>query len=136
MRGMQPEEYTIVVRGERFVLSRDQIFFDSPNYFTALFAGTFRDAVHATREVTLHRDPHLFKIVQTYLSGYHILPLADNWMPAYMSHEAALKNLLEDARFYALGTLVGLLEPAVNNAAVRKAMSLNDEEDEWQILYV
>ena len=133
----QVEEYTIVVRGERFVLSRDQIFFDSPNYFTMLFTGTFQEAANGHREATLHRDPLLFKMIQTYLSGYHILPLPDNWMPAYMSKTAALTNLLEDARFYGLEKLVDLLQPAVGRKAVstkRKATPPSDEEDEWQIL--
>ena len=132
---MQPEEYTIVVHGECFVLACDQIVFNAPNYFTALFAGTFREAMQSdgTHAVTLmfYRDPRLFKIVQTSLAGYRIPPVADNWMPANMSHDAALKNLREDARFYALRTLVGRLEPAMNGVGVRKAMSLNDEEDQW-----
>ena len=137
----QPEEYTIVVRGERFILSRDQIFFDSPNYFTMLFTGTFKEAANGQQEVTLHRDPHLFKIIQTYLSGYSILPLSDNWMPAYMSQEAASKNLLEDAQFYGLNTLVDLLQSVVEGkvegkgvSTARKAMFSSDEDDEWEIL--
>jgi hypothetical protein len=137
MGPIQPEEYTIVVRGERFVLARDQIFFDSPNYFTMLFTGTFQEAVDGHWEAILHRDPLLFKIIQTYLCGYSILPLPDNWMPAYMSQEAALKNLLEDARFYGLERLVDQLQSVVEGKVVsknRKAMSSNDEEDEWRIL--
>ena len=86
--------------------------------------------------LTLHRDPRLFKIVQTYPAGYCVLPLADDWMPAYMSHEAALNNPPEDARFYTLRTLIGPLAPAVDGAGVRRAMALNDEEGEWQIVYV
>ena len=134
---IQPDEYTVVLRGERFVLSRDQIFFDSPNYFTMLFTGTFQEAATGQREVTLHRDPHLFKIIQTYLAGYSILPLPDDWMPAYMSQEAAVKNLLADAQFYGLERLAGRLEPVVKGGAAtmpRKAMSLDDEDDEWHIL--
>jgi len=134
---IQPEEYTIVIRGEHFILSRDQIYFDSPNYFTMLFTGTFQEAVNGQREVKLHRDPYLFKIIQTYLSGYSILPLSDNWMPVYMSQEAALQNLLEDARFYGLEKLVDLLSPLAKGLAVTtkwKAMSSNGEEDEWQVL--
>lgn len=137
LQSIQPEQYTIVVRGERFVLSRDQIFFDSPNYFTVLFTGTFQEAVNGQREVILHRDPLLFKVIQTYLSGYTILPLPDNWAPAYMSQEAALKNLLEDARFYGLEKLVELLQSAAEGKSLRtkrKAISSDEEDDEWQIL--
>ena len=136
---IRPEEYTVVIRGERFVLSRDQIFFDSPNYFTMLFTGTFQEAATGQREVILHRDPLLFKIIQTYLSGYRILPLPDNWMPEYMSQEAALDNLLEDARFYGLEKLVELLQSAAEGKAIstkRKVVYSNkeEEEEEWQIL--
>ena len=137
LQSIQPEQYTIVVRGERFVLSRDQIFFDSPNYFTVLFTGTFQEAVNGQREVILHRDPLLFKVIQTYLSGYTILPLPDNWAPGYMSQEAALKNLLEDARFYGLEKLVELLQSAAEGKSLRtkrKAISSDEEDDEWQIL--
>jgi hypothetical protein len=138
LESIQPEEYTIVVRSERFVLSRDQIFFDSPNYFTTLFTGTFKEAVNGHKEAIFHRDPLLFKIIQTYLSGYSILPLPDNWMPAYMSQEAALNNLLEDARFYGLEKLIDQLQTVVEEAVStnRKAVPLDHEEDEWHILCV
>lgn len=47
--------------------------------------------------------------VETYLSGYSIVPLPDNWMPAYISQEAALKRFSRVQRFYGLKKLVDLL---------------------------
>ena len=100
-----PKEYTVVVRGERFILSDEQLNFDAPNYFTELF-GTEGTA----RETFLYRDPKLFQIIESYLSGYDIFPLPDTAIP-YMSRETISKNLLADARFYGLDRLVDELNP-------------------------
>jgi hypothetical protein len=113
---MPIEEYTLVLRGERFLLSSDQLHFDAPNYFTILFEGPFQEATEGKREVVLYRDPHLFRIIESYLSGYHILPLPDDSWPRYMSKEAARKNLMDDAKFYGLDKLVHLLEEDINRA--------------------
>jgi hypothetical protein len=108
---MPSEEYTIIVRDERFVLSHDQLYFDAPNYFTLLFCDSgFSEATNDTKEAVLHRDPHLFQVIQTYLSGYVIMPLPESWFPQYMSKEAALLNLLADAKFYGLERLVKILK--------------------------
>ncbi|KAF8592808.1 hypothetical protein BDV93DRAFT_567380, partial [Ceratobasidium sp. AG-I] len=69
-----PEEiFTVVVRDQRFVLSRSQIDFDAPNYFTMCFLGDFTES--QLRQVELSRDPHLFKIIVDYLCGYTVLPI-------------------------------------------------------------
>jgi len=104
---MPPKEYNVVVRGERFILSDEQLNFDAPNYFTELF-GT----QGGTRETFLYRDPKLFQIIEGYLSGYEIFPLPDSAIPSYMSRETISKNLLVDARFYRLSRLVDKLDPA------------------------
>ena len=73
---VQPEVSTIVVRGERFVLARP----DDLLRLAQLLHGAPREAVHSDGppavSLTFHRDPRLFKIVQTYPAGYPILPLA------------------------------------------------------------
>ena len=107
---MPAEEYAIILRGERFVLSSDQLHFDAPNYFTTLFDGPFQEAAEGKREVVLYRDPNLFRIIETYLSGYKIFPLPEDGWPKYMSKEAARENLIDDAKFYGLDGLVLLLE--------------------------
>jgi len=111
---MSVEEYIIIIRGERFVLARDQMLFDSPNYFTSLFDGPFKESSEGKREVVLYRDPFLFRLIESYLSGYQILPLPTTGLPQHMSHEAMVKNLYADAQFYQLDGLIKLLDPHVN----------------------
>ena len=111
---MAIEEYVIVVRGERFVLARDQILFDSPNYFTSLFDGPFKESSEGGKEVVLYRDPFLFRLIESYLSGYQILPLPSTGLPYHMSQEAMVKNLFADAQYYQLNGLIEELGPLVN----------------------
>jgi len=113
-KAMAVEEYVIIVRSERFVLARDQMLFDSPNYFTMLFDGPFKESSEGRREVVLYRDPFLFRIIESYLSGYQILPLPTTGLPPHMSHAAMIKNLFADAQFYQLNGLIELLRPLVN----------------------
>ncbi|CAE7136595.1 unnamed protein product [Rhizoctonia solani] len=101
----QSELYRITLRDTTFTLDRSQIEFDSPNYFTSCFLGSFSES-HA-REITISRNPALFSIIVNYLSGYAILPIQP---PAGMSEQAAVENLLRDALFYGLDELAGVLE--------------------------
>jgi hypothetical protein len=103
-------DYTVTLRGEPFLISYDQLHFDAPNYFTTLFEGPFREATEGKHEATLYRDPSLFRIIETYLSGYEIFPLPDGGWPKYMSKKAVMKNLIDDAKFYGFERLVLLLE--------------------------
>ncbi|KAG8752283.1 hypothetical protein FRC12_012042 [Ceratobasidium sp. 428] len=112
-----PDNYTVEMRGEKFLLTRDQVEFDSPNYFTSCFLGEFTEA--QTRTLTLSRDPELFKIILNYLSGYDVLPLHELMIPKQMNSNAALRNLLADAQFYQLDGLVDQIDE--ENQAVKKA---------------
>ena len=76
------EEYTIIINDQCFTLLRDQIMRDAPNYFTAFFEGPFKESSESVREMKLYRDPYLFKFVHVYLSGYEILPLPTDNIPA------------------------------------------------------
>ena len=152
---MPKGEYTIVVRGETFILGREQILYDSPNYFSTCFLtpsskpnkvptgsaggvlspvpevpedGDEESGDEEEYELILHRDPYLFKLIEAYLSGYPILPLPEEWLPKYMSPEAALKALMVDARYYELTRLVEILRahlktmaPKVYRIYVRRA---------------
>ncbi|CAE6499338.1 unnamed protein product [Rhizoctonia solani] len=97
-------KYTVVLRGQEFVLTKSQIEFDSPNYFTACFLGDFQEA--QTKRLELSRNPDLFKLIVEYLCGYEILPLDDKSVPSSMPLEAGLRNLRADALFYQLKGLV------------------------------
>ncbi|CAE6476739.1 unnamed protein product [Rhizoctonia solani] len=96
--------YTVTVRGRGFLLTKSQIEFDGPNYFTTCFLGDFKKT--QTRQIKLPRDPDLFLIVFHYLCGYKVLPLSDRVIPTGMSPELALENLKIDAAFYQLDGLV------------------------------
>ena len=125
---MAVEEYVVIVRGKRFVLARDQILFDSPNYFTILFDGPFRESSERKREAVLYRDPYLFHFIESHLSGYQILPLPTTGLPHYMSHHTMVKNLFADAQFYQLDGLIKLLGPLVETKyrLLKVYMGLND----------
>jgi hypothetical protein len=97
-------KYTIVVMNKKFVLTKSQIEFDSPNYFTTCFLGDYREA--QTRQIELSRDPSLFAIIVKYLCGYSVLPLNEKQIPPDMSPTSALVNLRVDAAFYQLDGLI------------------------------
>lgn len=103
------DTFTVTLRGQRFTIYRDQIEFDAPNYFTALFLGDFQEA--QSRSVSLSRNPDLFRIIIEYLSGYTVLPLSPSMIPSSMTKDTVLENLLRDGEFYQLHGLVRLLRP-------------------------
>ncbi|CAE6406333.1 hypothetical protein ACGC1H_000328 [Rhizoctonia solani] len=96
--------YTVTLRGRDFILTKSQIEFDSPNYFTTCFLGDSKEA--QTRHLLLCRDPDLFIVICDYLCGYRVLPLNNRAIPARMSPEFALENIKADAAFYQLGGLI------------------------------
>ncbi|PIL26305.1 hypothetical protein GSI_12061 [Ganoderma sinense ZZ0214-1] len=109
--------YTILVRGEQFQLSRNQIDFDSPNFFSTCFSSGFTES--AKRTVTLDRNPALFALIVEYLSGYPILPLSAQAAPPLMSLAMARRCLLADAQFYGLQKLAALLATSTLNLDTR-----------------
>ena len=111
---------TIHMRGEVFLLTIDQIVFDSPNYFTSCFLGDFAES--ETRNLQLSRDPDLFKIVLDYLSGYQVLPLDDSVIPRRMNRESALRNLRADAEFYSLDGLVAQIPNTQETPSLRNSL--------------
>ncbi|KAG9076502.1 hypothetical protein FS749_011731 [Ceratobasidium sp. UAMH 11750] len=110
------ETYTIIMRGQTFTLTRDQVEFDSPNYFTSCFLGEFTES--RTRTLTISRDPELFKIILDYLSGYEVLPLHTSVIPSRMSPDLALRNLLVDARFYLLDRFIRRIGSGVKSLSI------------------
>ncbi|ORY53979.1 hypothetical protein BCR35DRAFT_247265, partial [Leucosporidium creatinivorum] len=103
-----PEHYTVIVRGVKFELSYAQITYDSPNHFTTAFLEhDFAEA--QSRTLFLDRNPQLFALIVEHLSGYTILPLAQNALPTTMSYEIAYRNLYTDAEYFGLEYLLQLL---------------------------
>ncbi|KAG8713165.1 hypothetical protein FRC11_013066 [Ceratobasidium sp. 423] len=100
-------KYQITIQGVDFFLSRPQIDFDGPNYFTDYFFGDWIDAPPGERRIELPwRDPGLFPIIISYLSGYPVIPLDERVAPEHVSLTRTLLNLRADARFYRLNGLV------------------------------
>ena len=102
---MSNERYIIIVSGERFVFTQDQIESDPGNYFSTFFFGDFAEGVRGVREIAVEKEPLLFKLIQAHLRGYEILPLRDTFIPPYMTKQVAVGNLLREARFYGLQKL-------------------------------
>jgi hypothetical protein len=111
---MPAEIFTAILRGETFMLSQEQLEFDSPNFFTNLFLGSFAEA--ESRRVELARNPDIFRIIIDYMSGYPIVPLSDVSVPR-MTAIVANQCLLVDAEFYGLRSLVTLVQAELPNAS-------------------
>jgi hypothetical protein len=88
---------TVVVSGERLILTRDQIESDPGHCFETYFFGEFSEGARGARELIVEKDVRLFKLIQAHLGGYEIFPLADSAIPSYMTREVALTNLVREA---------------------------------------
>lgn len=114
-RRMSRDEYTVIVSGERFTFTRDQLQSEPGNYFDTYFFGEFSEAANNARELRLQKEPLLFKIIQAHLRGYAPLPLPKSYVP-YMTDAAALQNLLVDADFFGLQVLKELVQEEIERA--------------------
>jgi hypothetical protein len=103
--------YTVYAQGTAFSLYEEQIRFDSPNAISEHF-----DTPHPYNKskpappMHITRDPILFGIIVRHLSGIQILPLTERGLPAGMSVDAAMKNLIQDAQILRLNKLLKLLK--------------------------
>lgn len=129
-------EYTVIVRGQVFVLTLDQLYRDAPNYFTAFIERSFKQSSEGVRELKLYRDPYLFSFIHAYLSGYDVLPLPVTNIPGHLSEESQLKNLLVDARFYGLDSLATELEGTIRPTRAIRPNKKASGLPTWKILYV
>jgi hypothetical protein len=112
MTGLNDEKqlYSLIVSGERFELTKDQIESDPGNYFATFFFGDFAEANNGCSELVISKEPKLFKLMQAHLRGYIILPLSPSSIPDYMTPETAVINLLAEAQYYGLQLLVEKIE--------------------------
>lgn len=97
--------YTLVVSGERFSFTKEQLESDPDNYFTTYFFGSFSGASDSKKELVIEKEPALFRLIQAHLRGYKILPIPDGYVP-YMTKDTLVENLLQEAKFYTLANLV------------------------------
>ncbi|CAE6533204.1 unnamed protein product [Rhizoctonia solani] len=115
-------KYKVSLRGSRFILTKSQIEFDSPNYFTTCFLGDFTEA--QTRVLELPRNPDLFPIITDYLCGYTVLPLSPEHTSTLstlaISEARAIANLRADAEFYQLDGLIQACDEALELLSAKK----------------
>ncbi|PVF94821.1 hypothetical protein CPB86DRAFT_668215, partial [Serendipita vermifera] len=97
--------YTLVVGGEFFRLTKDQLVSDPGNYFATYFLGDFAEAHNGIGELHISKEPKLFALIQAHLRGYSIFPIPDLIVPSYMTKETMVENLILEAQFYGLGNL-------------------------------
>lgn len=125
---MSPSElYTLIVSGERFTFTRDQLESDPDNYFATYFFGSFSEASNGAHELTMEKEPALFRLIQAHLRGYKVLPIPDRIVPVYMTKETMLDNLLVEAEYYALEELVRRIKGFQAGTLDSKSKSVNEK---------
>lgn len=117
---MPNEKYTVVLSGQRFVLTREQLESEPGSYLATYFLGDFKEAADDTREMDLERDPVLFKLIQSHLRGYEIFPLADTCIPHDMTKLTTLKNLLKDAEYFGLERLAESVRDQIQKSGTKR----------------
>jgi len=115
---MPPQKYTIIVSGQPFVFTRNQLESEPGNYFATYFFGDFKEAASATKELELDTEPLFFKLIQAHLRGYKVLPIQNAYVPDYTSKKVALENLRRDAEFFGLTRLVTLIDQEITAGGV------------------
>jgi hypothetical protein len=86
---MGRDHYTVIVSGQRFLFTHDQLQSEPGNYFA--------ESKNGVKELVIEKEPLLFKLIQAHLRGYEIFPLPDSAIPSYMTREVAMTNLLREA---------------------------------------
>jgi hypothetical protein len=107
---MRFEKYTITAGGVEFYFTKVQLQSEPGNYVYF-----FNEAVNGTKELTVEKDPMLFKHIQTHLRGYKVFPIPEGFLPSYMNEITALQNLQHDADVYGLRRLKRLVAEEIQS---------------------
>ncbi|QRV97106.1 hypothetical protein RhiJN_25125 [Ceratobasidium sp. AG-Ba] len=126
MKNNGTERFVVVVSDRRFVLSRAQIEYDSPNYFTDYFLNEHGKAIHDRLEI--NRDPDIFELVLRYLNGYQVIPFSRELAPIVSSPERTRADLQADAEFFKLEGLMELC--GANNSEPEYIVMTTYSEDD------
>ncbi|CAG8669000.1 726_t:CDS:1 [Acaulospora colombiana] len=102
---MSQDIYALIVSGECFKLTKDQLESDPGNYLATYFLGDFAEATDGVQELHISKEPKLFTLIQAHLRGYTIFPIPDSIVPPYMTKETTIENLILEAEFYGLEIL-------------------------------
>ncbi|KAG8735786.1 hypothetical protein FRC10_010157 [Ceratobasidium sp. 414] len=97
------DQFVVLVSGQSFILTRSQIEFDSPNYFTEWFSEKPPGA-----KLELWRNPDLFRWIINHLSGYSMISLDP--LKFSLPGSLGVSELRADAAFYGLAKLKSLCE--------------------------
>lgn len=114
---MPSDKYVVIVSGQRFTFTRDQLESEPDNYFTTYFLGDFNEATNSINELELETEPLLFELIQAHLRGYTIFPIQEGCIPKYMSKMGMLKSLRKEADYFGLASLVGSIDEELVSAA-------------------
>lgn len=90
--------YTITLSGKTFILTKDRLKSDPDNYFTTYFFGGFEDTSQGAHEIMIQKELILFKMIQSRLRGYDILPIRDTFVPPDMIKEGVVSSLSTEAQ--------------------------------------
>ncbi|KAG8830662.1 hypothetical protein FRC17_004522 [Serendipita sp. 399] len=86
----QPETWTIIIDDVRFRLDRMQLYYEPSSYLISQFFNPQGQSIRT--ELAINGEPGLWKLIQSHLRGYEILPIKDGVVP-YLSKEATLASL-------------------------------------------
>ncbi|KAG9027642.1 hypothetical protein FS842_004898 [Serendipita sp. 407] len=113
----RPETWSIIVDDVRFRLDRVQLYLEPSSYLVNHF---FNAQGQSTRtEMIINGEPALWKLIQTHLRGYEILPLKDGVVP-YLSKEATLASLNTIAISYGFANLQRKLQLEITTTRPKK----------------
>ncbi|KAG8873923.1 hypothetical protein FRC20_007283, partial [Serendipita sp. 405] len=113
----QPETWSIIVDDVRFRLDRMQLYYEPSSYLINQFFNTQGQSIRT--EMTINGEPALWKLIQTHLRGYEILPLKDGVVP-YLSKEATLASLNTIAISYGFANLQRKLQLELGATRTKK----------------
>ncbi|QRV97061.1 hypothetical protein RhiJN_25080 [Ceratobasidium sp. AG-Ba] len=95
-------EFTVLVSEKLFKITRKQIHFDAPNYFTKRVLTN--PPTVGSRIMELSRDAEMFQFILDYPSGYSAIS-TDRLVISCLPASRSIQDLLVDATFYELDKL-------------------------------
>ncbi|KAG8757632.1 hypothetical protein FRC14_001799 [Serendipita sp. 396] len=113
----RPETWSIIVDDVRFRLDRVQLYLEPSSYLVNHFLNAQGQSTRT--EMIINGEPALWKLIQTHLRGYEILPLKDGAVP-YLSKEATLASLNTIAISYGFANLQRKLQLEITTTRPKK----------------
>jgi hypothetical protein len=102
--------YTIIVSGESFKFTKEQLESDPDNEFTRYFFGSKGREASPRLTLFIEAEPKLFTLIQAHLRGYPVLPIPDRLVPVYMTKNKMLTSFRHEASKYRLSKLIKYID--------------------------